>query len=59
MKIIEFAIQKWKIKADSPTNYGKYNKKWLIMPLFVVLAERKGFEPLIRFPVYTISSRAP
>lgn len=30
MKIIEFAIQKWKIKADSPTNYGKYNKKWLI-----------------------------
>ena len=23
------------------------------------MAERKGFEPLIRFPVYTISSRAP
>ena len=23
------------------------------------VAERKGFEPLIRFPVYTISSRAP
>lgn len=23
------------------------------------LAERKGFEPLIRFPVYTISNRAP
>ena len=26
---------------------------------FGLLAERKGFEPLIRFPVYTISNRAP
>ena len=28
-------------------------------PLFEKLAERVGFEPTIRFPVYTLSKRAP
>ena len=37
----------WLIK--NPANAGFFN----------YMAERKGFEPLIRFPVYTISSRAP
>ena len=42
---------------ESPHLYAPTKKapEWVLL----LLAERKGFEPLIRFPVYTISNRAP
>ena len=40
-------------------NYEKLiNKKELFESALFLFAEEKGFEPLIRFPVYTLSRRA-
>ena len=34
-------------------------KKIIIIKIIKYLAERMGFEPMIEFPLYTLSKRAP
>src|SRR5690606_29946665 len=46
---------------EVPAATGAYREKWrkFSAPSGTEVAEREGFEPSIRFPVYTRSRRAP